>query len=366
MAINKTSKKERKSSGKYSKTFGILGAIFIIALLVISGPAQAFVLDLTSDKSSVSKGETVVFNASVDINSNENLPISKLVLELNGPETVSCEFNVDGTIISGCKGITIKKISGGNYLGYGYGYGEYHGYGYDFGYGYGYNGKLEYEITLASDNYQTGIYSTALRVYIENSNNNQMLLKTSENEIFSKTGGSLTITASDSSPNYNSGNVRRICLNNGWICSEWSSCIDGKQTRICSEQPNCYLENKPEEQRACVIALKVNSSLINNGYDNLAGTLNLNNDSNDENSDSNDKEENMGTFGLMQNFLAGITGAVTGTSGKNQLELWIAVMFLAVLAGIVLGLFLVKSIRRARKIRKIRELNRIRYRPPKN
>lgn len=356
MAINKTSRKERKSSGTYSKIFGIFAAILIIALLVISGPAQAFVLDLTSDKSSVSKGENVVFNASIDIDSNEDLAVKKLVLELIGPETVSCEFNVDGSIIVGCKGITIKRITNGTYLGYGYNHGEYSGYGYNFGYGYGYNGKLEYEITLASDNYQTGLYSTTLRTYIGN-------------EIFSKTGNSLTISSSGSSTAnyYNIGEVKRVC-SNSWQCTEWSSCSDGKQTRTCSQRPNCYMENMPEQERVCVIDLKVNSNL-NNGYDTIAGTINsndLNGNSGSNNNGNSEPGETRSTNAILSGFLSGITGAVIGSSSQSQTVLWIVLMFIIVLVGLLIALLIVRAIRNSRRRRKIRELNKIRYIPPKN
>ncbi len=340
-----------KEAGKYGKIFGVFGAILIIALIIISGPASAFTLNLNFDKASVNRGESVVFTASVDINSNENLPVSKIVLELSGisgGENALCEFKVDGTILSGCKGISIQKIGTGNYEN-GYGYGNYNSYGYNFGYGYGYNGKLEYKIILYTADYATGTYSTLLKAYIGS-------------EVFSKSGNNLTITESSSSIDYGNS-AYRTCPNNGWICSEWSECADGKQIRTCSMLPNCYVETQPEVQRACVVGSKVNSNL--NNYENLLGNLNnnLNENSNNGNSNSDNEDKNMGTFGIMQNFLAGITGAVTGTTGVSQLRAWIAVMFLAILAGIVIGLFVVRNIGRARRARRMRELNRIMYRP---
>ncbi|MEM7825446.1 MAG: NosD domain-containing protein, partial [Candidatus Aenigmatarchaeota archaeon] len=37
-----------------------------------------------------------------------------------------------------------------------------------------------------------------------------------------------------------------------WVCTEWSECIEGKQTRVCTDKNKCgTVANKPEEERAC-------------------------------------------------------------------------------------------------------------------
>jgi len=39
-----------------------------------------------------------------------------------------------------------------------------------------------------------------------------------------------------------------------WICTEWSECIGGKQTRICKDRNECgTTKNKPEEERSCEV-----------------------------------------------------------------------------------------------------------------
>jgi PGF-pre-PGF domain-containing protein len=39
-----------------------------------------------------------------------------------------------------------------------------------------------------------------------------------------------------------------------WICTEWSECIEGKQTRICKDKNECgTTQNKPEEERSCEV-----------------------------------------------------------------------------------------------------------------
>jgi len=47
------------------------------------------------------------------------------------------------------------------------------------------------------------------------------------------------------------------CVEN-WQCTEWSECINGTQTRTCTDLNACGTTlNKPEEQRSCVVEKKV-------------------------------------------------------------------------------------------------------------
>ncbi|PIN94273.1 hypothetical protein COU56_02685, partial [Candidatus Pacearchaeota archaeon CG10_big_fil_rev_8_21_14_0_10_31_9] len=112
------------------KIISIFISIAIITLLFAAGPANAFVLGLTIKDPVVTKGETIEFKISTQIEQEEILDINKFILILNGPEIQNCEFDADANIISGCKGISIEKLSSSNStLGYG------HGYGYGYGYG---------------------------------------------------------------------------------------------------------------------------------------------------------------------------------------------------------------------------------------
>ena len=120
-----------------SKLLAGLVSLFVIGLLILSGPANAFDLGLSIDDSTIDKGDNAVFSASIDIKSGENLPIDEVSLIISGAGNRVCIFNVDGSKISGCDGININLISETTSYGYGYGYG-YYGYGYNFGYGYGF------------------------------------------------------------------------------------------------------------------------------------------------------------------------------------------------------------------------------------
>ncbi|MEK6859536.1 MAG: hypothetical protein AABX54_01850 [Nanoarchaeota archaeon] len=341
---------------KTGKILGALCALFIIAMLVASGPAQAFTLNIKVDKSKVSIGEKIVFNAGIDINSNERVKIDEIVLEIKGNENVSCRFNADGSIISGCKGILIKKLDSST-PSYGYNSGNYSGYGYNFGYGYGYETSLLYEITLYTDQYSIGSYATNLKLIAGDS-------KTE----FLKSGPGFKINSKSSSSesSYSSNNINTgVCPISGWECAGWSRCNDGKETRICLPVSNCYIATMPEETRECVI--QIQSGLRDNNYDAIAGTIALNgnsrNSGNDNNSNQN-KNTSMSVNGIMANFLTGITGAVIVSAPKQSLvALWVAVIFVAFLVGVLIAMILVKSVRRARRIRRMRELNRIMYRP---
>ena len=140
-------------------------SFLILFILLFSGPANAFSLSLNIPDTQVSKGGSISFIGEIDIESDENLPIDNVLLKLDGGEVVNCLFHPNGTIISGCKGISIEYLGNASFE-YGYGYG-YYGYGYNFGYGYGYaNGKLIYNFTLNTTDYLSGNYSTKLTAHI--------------------------------------------------------------------------------------------------------------------------------------------------------------------------------------------------------
>lgn len=138
------------------KIVAFLFSIFIIGILLIAGPANAFVLSMTIDDNTVNKGDEIEIEVVNTIESGEFLNINNLSLVLDGPEKVECYFLSNGTIISGCKGITIELIEIPGY-----------GYGYSYGYGYGYNeGDLKFRIIIDTSDYDTGAYTSVIKSYI--------------------------------------------------------------------------------------------------------------------------------------------------------------------------------------------------------
>lgn len=170
-----------KGKEKSNRIISLILSAFILVILIFSGPANAFVLNLTSDKTEVGKSEKITFTATLDLEGNDmNLPVKNLTLVLDGPVKKECVFDIEGKQISGCFNINIKKINVNENYGYGYGY--YNGTGYGFGYGYGINQNLEYEITIHSQHFVPGTYKTSLLAAIGD-------------KVFSKQGNDIKINA---------------------------------------------------------------------------------------------------------------------------------------------------------------------------
>ena len=136
------------------KAVSVIISVVIIILLFVAGPANAFILGFTIKDPVVTKGDDVEFKISTQIEPEEFLDIDKFTLVLNGPELQNCDFDANGNILNGCKGITITKLVSSNST-------------YGYGYGYGYMaGVLEFKIKLDSEEYLSGVYKTSLKMII--------------------------------------------------------------------------------------------------------------------------------------------------------------------------------------------------------
>jgi len=149
----------------YSKAFwGIIG-ISLVLLVLFQGPAQAFNLGLlTFSDTTPSKGEKVSTIATIDINSDERIDITRLELLVNGNLSKQCRFYPNASLISGCEGINISRLA--NNISYAQGYGYSYNtseYGYRTGYS---NGKLEYNLTFDTNYFIPDNYSIKLRAII--------------------------------------------------------------------------------------------------------------------------------------------------------------------------------------------------------
>lgn len=144
-----------------NNTFAALISIALFGMLVLLGPAQAINLALGNfSNNNPFLGEKISTIASININANEFLNIKNITLEIIGAENRYCIFNVSGTSISGCDGISINLLSN---LPYSYGYG--YNLGYFYGYGYGYSGgNLSYNVTIFTENFSLGNYNFTLKI----------------------------------------------------------------------------------------------------------------------------------------------------------------------------------------------------------
>lgn len=206
-----------------AKIFGFVFSAFVVVLLLMAGPAEGLSLKLGVNNVKPEKGDLVTFNAEVEITNSEFLSLEKLVLEMDGPEDVSCAFDVDGVALDGCKNIRITKTGESSSL-----------YGYHYGYGYGV-GKLVYKIEIDTSGLDTGSYSTSLKVK-------------SSNQIYSIAGKEISVKSSSSK----SSGGREVCRPE-WSCSEWSGCSNGMQFRTCYRSLDyCQTEPQPAESRICL------------------------------------------------------------------------------------------------------------------
>ena len=108
-------------------------------------------------------------------------------------------------------------------------------YSYRYGYGYGGDKEIKYVIEVdTSELGKEGTYNTSI-------------------EIKSKTGETTTVDGSDIKLTRRHSSGGGSCWTT-WECSNWSSCINGEQFRVCNKKVlNCPAEPEPELLRTCVV-----------------------------------------------------------------------------------------------------------------
>lgn len=148
----------------------------IITMLILSGPAAAFSLSLSSDKQNIKSGENVNFDVILNVNAEEFSQLNTLTLVLDGPNKRECVFDISGNKLSSCLGvanITSSITDTGSY-------------GYlsrlsTFGYGTSSGKEIKFTIAINSQGYSQGNYATSIKVV-------------SGNQVIVMPGNSLTIT----------------------------------------------------------------------------------------------------------------------------------------------------------------------------
>lgn len=180
------------------KSFVFLIALSILIILIITGPASAFISGLTILNNQVIRGGLVNIVAIV-IPQNETLNPNYLLLNLsarNGiPVSVQCKFSSNGNIISGCSGMTIKKVNASDQ------------------YGYLSLNALQYNISIDTTNFIPATYQTSLVVVTVN----QTSAQAGENIVIAPINtvlqGSCSVRAKDSLINVNGENFSNSRLN---------------------------------------------------------------------------------------------------------------------------------------------------------
>ena len=158
------------NKGDFKSNFlSIILTVFIISILILTGPAHAIEVNLLDlpQNIDVSDSSSINFSLEVEVNDGEFLPLLETKVRFStGSYEVQCKINSDNSV-QGCDFLSVdeKTITGLN-QGFGYGYGYGYGYGsnvlgwQDFGYGYGYgygtrgfvngigSGKIVYDLVI--------------------------------------------------------------------------------------------------------------------------------------------------------------------------------------------------------------------------
>lgn len=159
--------------GAFRKFYSILLTMSIIGILILAVPSQALTITLSPPSDSkVELGNEVSFTATFNIKTDEQVPIRDLNVKVGND---ICEFDVDGTLLSGCTGVTVEVIKFDSLYLIGDNKFKYLGDNYDYGYGYGYgyskhsgNGEIVYKITIDSNEFSLGKYDVSVQANFDN------------------------------------------------------------------------------------------------------------------------------------------------------------------------------------------------------
>ena len=175
---------------------------FIMAILVISGPAQALTLIITSLPETAAQGSEINFMLDIDIASGERIPIKDIMLSINSTE---CRYDLAGTLNTSspqsCSAFTLTRTQNAPYT-----EGQRHGYDnnttqdYGYGYGYGYGStpaSITYNITWNTTDYSVGTHT--IQAYaIANSTDETHIYKSEQKTIRLDSDGQTTSSGSGS------------------------------------------------------------------------------------------------------------------------------------------------------------------------
>jgi hypothetical protein len=136
------------------KFTSVLITVIVLTMLLLAGPASAMTVSLSAPSNpNPVRGEVVEFDADIQINTNERVPITSMSVAFS--DLTICYFEVDGTLMSGCEGVTVTPTGNTAGFGPGYGYNPFPGYGYGYNTGYT-QGALSYHISINTSRFAPG------------------------------------------------------------------------------------------------------------------------------------------------------------------------------------------------------------------
>lgn len=146
-----------------SKFTAITTTVFVIMLLVISGPVDAYNLNFIVENPTSQQGEDITFEVNNYLLENEKVAFEEFnftLLDQSNTTIISCSFYHNGTKISGCENVIITNQTPTATF-----------YGYSYGYSYGYyqgEGNVILKIKVNSSEL-SGNYSAQIKSAIHRS-----------------------------------------------------------------------------------------------------------------------------------------------------------------------------------------------------
>lgn len=143
--------------------------VFLLVLILFTGSTSGINVSIINLVGSYLKGTTINFQATVEIDSPEHLPVNYANITFTFPDSTTqvCQVYLNQSVY-GCNFLTVNSIDFDSLTyGYGYGYGYDNGYGYSLGYGYGYSGQgsITFNFTLSTSSLPAGSYNAKIGIY---------------------------------------------------------------------------------------------------------------------------------------------------------------------------------------------------------
>lgn len=182
-----------------TRVVSIIISVGIVLFLIILGPVQAFLLNISAINTIAFIGDKIFFNVSASTGSDETQNIDFFTLNITGPKNLSCSFLPNGTLVTACPLLDIELLEN---------------LSFNFGYGYGYaapNSLLKYKIKLTTNLFSEGNYTSKLfaitdTIIFESTHTSFKLLRRSSGNEIAKIDG-CSLRAKEGSSIFNNTNL---------------------------------------------------------------------------------------------------------------------------------------------------------------
>ena len=254
----------------------ILSAVLTVSvafLIIFSTGASSLEILMGTTNSTYVLGNNVTFSINVTIDTGEIIPMNETYLNITGSNNslTNCvlPFNSSGysSHVVTCSGheLVVSLTTASNFT-YGYGYlyanlttgnttPSANPYSWGYGYGYGTSGGV------GTTTFNYTIKWLLPSTWLNDTYTGKIVFNTSSNKLYHSRTTFTAVSPSPSTSSAASGSSTwhsqaaaesgRECTES-WVCSDWSECDDGTQTRTCVDSNTCNTtESRPIETRDC-------------------------------------------------------------------------------------------------------------------